>query len=297
MKKALLTGARGFIGRQAIPFLLERGYEVHAVGRTEQNISNVIFHACDLLNDDAQKLISKIKATHWLHFAWYVTPGKFWSSPENVTWTTASMRLFEHFAEAGGKRIMAAGTCAEYDWKHDFLSEIKTPLLPHTLYGMAKNSLREMIQKASAQTGISFAWGRIFFLYGPHEAKGRLVSELITKLLRNEPAPCTHGKQERDFMHVTDVARAFVETLESDHEGAVNIASGKTVTIAEVAQTIGNIIGRPELIQLGAYPTIENDPPRLAADTKILNKKIGFKPAYSLQAGLEETVEWWKRLV
>lgn len=295
MKKVLVTGASGFIGRHAIPFLKEREFEVHGVSRKKSDVEDVVFHECDLLNDaETQKLISEIKPSHLLHFAWYVTPGKFWNAPENLTWVTASIRLFEHFSENGGKRAVFAGTCAEYDWRHDVLSEEKTPLLPKTPYGMAKNSLREMIQKASKQVGISSAWGRIFFLYGPHEARKRLVSELINKLMENQPAPCTHGKQERDFMHVADVARAFVETLESSYEGAVNIASGEITTIKEVAEKIGEIIGKPELIQLGAYPTPENDPPRMAADTKILNKKIGFTPTYSLQSGLEETIEWWK---
>jgi nucleoside-diphosphate-sugar epimerase len=295
MKKVLLTGGTGFLGRHAIPELLKKNYEVHLVSRRPQKEKNIFSHNCDLLSDsEIKELLPKIRPTHLLHFAWYVEPGKFWTSQENRSWEAASVKLFKHFAENGGVRAVFAGSCAEYDWSHDFLSEKNTPLTPKTLYGISKNTLRESLENASYQMNIPFAWGRIFFLYGPHEARQRLVSEAINNLLQNKPFPCTDGKQERDFMHVADVARAFVEVLESDYTGALNIASSKMVSIRQVVQTIGKILGKIKLIQWGAYPTPPDDPPRLAAEIKILREQIHFTPKYDLKTGLKQTIDWWK---
>ena len=57
-----------------------------------------------------------LRPSHLLHFAWYVTPGKFWTSPENIDWLQASLDLVTSFLDCGGERSVIAGTCAEYDW-------------------------------------------------------------------------------------------------------------------------------------------------------------------------------------
>jgi nucleoside-diphosphate-sugar epimerase len=130
----LVTGATGFVGRQALAPLAARGYEVHAVGRRE----------VDLLDPDATtRLVEELRPTHLLHFAWYAEPGAFWQSPENERWLAAGVHLLEAFAASGGTRAAVAGTCAEYDWSGSgILSEQSTPLAPRTAYGEAKNALR-----------------------------------------------------------------------------------------------------------------------------------------------------------
>ncbi|MBT5107646.1 MAG: NAD-dependent epimerase/dehydratase family protein [Rhodospirillaceae bacterium] len=297
MKRVLVTGASGFIGRHALPELVNRGFEVHAVSRSPgaNQPQNVHWRRCDILDDAAQAhLIQDVRPSHLLHFAWCATPGVFWTAPENLDWVAASLRLYRRFLEQGGERMVFAGTCAEYDWSQDILSETKTPLAPSTLYGTAKNSLRSLIESASEQTNASWAWGRIFFLYGPHEDPARLAPSVIANLLNGREANCSHGRQIRDFMHVEDVARAFVSILESDFSGAVNIASGNPVAIRDVVNQIARKIGRPDLVKLGAIPTASNDPPRLLASNDILSDTIGFQPKYDLDTGLNETIDWWR---
>jgi nucleoside-diphosphate-sugar epimerase len=149
-------------------------------------------------------------------------------------------------------------------------------------------------ERLASQAGSSFAWGRIFHLYGPFEPEARLVPSIILSILKGLPAKCTHGRQVRDFMHVDDVARAFVRLLYDPAEGVVNIATGQGVSIADVAREITEIIGRPDLLRLGALPEPADDPPRLIADTGRL-QALGFHPAYSLREGLQQTVGWWTR--
>lgn len=297
MKRVLITGATGFIGQHCLPLLVARGYEVHAVSsRTmTQDHLNVHWHKTDLLDPlQAATLVEEAQPTHLLHFAWYTVPGKYWTSTENLRWVQASLNLLQVFAQQGGQRVVMAGTCAEYDWRYGYCSEAMTPLAPTTLYGTCKHSLQLMLTAFSKQTGLSAAWGRIFFLFGPHEHPERLVAYVIRSLLRGEPAYCSHARQIRDFLYVQDVADGFIALLESTVSGPVNIASGQPVTLRELIYKIAAKFNRDDLIQLGAMPTSPDEPPFLVADVRRLHDDVGWTPKYDLETGLEQTIDWWK---
>ncbi|HEX8129459.1 MAG TPA: NAD(P)-dependent oxidoreductase [Pyrinomonadaceae bacterium] len=307
MRKVLLTGATGFIGRHCLPALAAAGFEeIHAVStRTatdgeqalapEAAATSVRWHRANLLaGDEAGRLIAEVRPTHLLHMAWYAEPGKYWTSPLNEDWLRASIRLFGAFAEHGGERVVAAGTCAEYDWNYGYCSESETPIAPATLYGKCKHALHEALAALAHEHNVSAAWGRIFFLYGTHEHPQRLVSSVIGALLRGEPARCTHGEQLRDFLYVRDVADAFVALLTSDVRGAVNIASGRTVALKDVVGEIGRALDSAHLVRLGELPAPAGEPPLLAARVERLTREVGWSPRYDLRAGLQETIEWWR---
>jgi nucleoside-diphosphate-sugar epimerase len=187
-----------------------------------------------------------------------------------------------------------AGTCAEYDWQYEKCSEFATPLGPSTLYGKCKKSLYEMLEAFSKETGLSSAWGRIFFLYGPHEYPDRLVPLVINSLLNGKPCMLSNGKQVRDFLYVEDVASAFVALLKSDVRGPVNIGSGNPAPIREIVCPIGKKLGRQELINFSEKELPVSEPMRLEAEVKRLNEEVGWRPAYDIDKGIERTISWWK---
>ncbi len=296
MKRVLLTGASGFIGRHCIAPLLRRGYEVHAVSRAPRpgDGSGAAWHQADLLRPGAaDALIDRVRPTHLLHLAWYVVPGKLASAPENYDWVGASFALVRRFAEAGGTRATVCGSCYEYDWSHGWCAEGLTPCVPTTAYGACKHALQEMLRTYSADTGLDAGWARVFFLYGPDEHPDRLVSSVIRALLRGLPAPCSHGRQIRDYLHVEDVAEGLVAVLDSGVRGPINVSSGQAVTLRDLVSTIGRLLERPELVRLGALPARPNDAPLVVGD----NAKavaIGWEPRYDLETGLRQTIDWWR---
>jgi nucleoside-diphosphate-sugar epimerase len=304
MKRVLLTGASGFVGRHCLPALAARGYEIHAVSAKATAPTDapngVNWHQVDLL-DDARtaSLLAEVRPTHLLHCAWYAIPGKYWESAENLRWLEASLHLLRAFAACGGKRVVGVGSCAEYDWDYGYCAERRTPLRPTTTYGVCKHALQLMLdalcRRENVSGTLSGAWGRLFFLYGAHEYEQRLVASVIRSLLQEQPAHCSHGRQVRDFLHVQDAADALVALLDADAvTGAVNIASGVPVTLRQVVGEIAAQLERPDLIQLDALPAPAGEPHLLLADVARLRDEVQWSPRYDLSEGLADTIKWWK---
>ena len=305
MKRVLVTGGAGFAGRHAIPALAARGFEIHAAGRTKPEGAHA-FHAADLLDPGQRRAaVQRAGASHLLHLAWVTTPGRYWQAPDNLDWTAASLDLVRTFREAGGRRAVVAGTCAEYDWTTigglgaetaagpGHLPE-SAPRNPATLYGAAKDGLHRILAPYAASAGLSLAWGRLFYLYGPGETPGRLVGDAARALLTGQRLATSEGRQRRDFLHIADAGAAFSALLDASVEGAVNIGSGAAVTVRSILEEIGALTGRPDLINFGARPLGPAEPACIEADIRRLADEVGFSPRYDLQRGLAETVTAWR---
>lgn len=296
MNRVLVTGGSGFIGRAVIPRLLDRGFEVHAVSRRESPPTKVGFrwHSADVLSEpQVEALLRHVRPSHLLHLAWITTPGTYVTSSENAEWCRASTSLVEHFAGAGGKRAVIAGTCFEYDLRAGLLQEDATPLHPTTPYGVAKHALHTALASLAQSTGLSLGWARLFYLYGPYERPERLVPYVVNQLLRGEPAEVTTGEQARDYLYVEDVAEGIARYVDSSLDHDLNIASGEPVAVRDIVKMIGDLVGKPDLIRWGARSAAASDPFMIVADITRVRRELEWEPAVDLGAGLEKTIRWW----
>ena len=165
---------------------------------------------------------------------------------------------------------------------------------PSDLYGVCKQALSLAADALGRMSNMSVAWVRMFLVYGPFDDERRLVPSLVLSMIRQQPAKMTPGEQVRDIVHVEDAASAIWAIARSTHTGPVNVASGVGVKVVDIARTIATIVGRPDLLEVGALPYRSSEPPVFVADTTLLRQTIGWSPRYDLTTGLTQTVAWWR---
>jgi nucleoside-diphosphate-sugar epimerase len=296
--RLLVTGGTGFIGGYCIDEVVHRGdFEVHASCRRAPTSHDpaVRWHTADLLvPGEAERLVREVQPTHLLHLAWYAEPGRYWAAEENYSHVSASLELLRTFVACGGQRVVISGTGTEYDWRYGNCVEDLTPLAADSPYTVCKQALHSMASVMARCAGVSLAWGRVFWLYGPHEHPARLVASVITALLAGDEAKTSPGEQQRPFLHVSDVARAFVALLTSPIQGAVNIAAPEPTRVRDIVELIGRKLGATDRLKIGALPASSNEPPIVIADTRRLRVEVGWCPNYDLETGIADTIEWWR---
>jgi len=309
----LITGASGFIGRAALPWLVNIGAEIHAVSRHLRTVgsrsqdalnprSGITWHACNLLNPtESSALVRWLKPSVLIHAAWYVEHGEFWDSAQNDLWLDASIALGRSFVEAGGKRLIGIGTCAEYAEAatDDDLPWPETrPVRPATRYGQAKAELHHQWQELSTSSGgTGLAWARLFHVFGPGEHSARLVPSLVSALLAGQPALCSSGRAIRDYASANYVAHAIAAIAASSVNGAINVGSGRGCRIADLALLLAQKIGRPDLLRLGALPDRLPEVPVMVADTSRLCREVGVAECPPLDVELNDLLVGSEQLV
>lgn len=265
-----LTGASGFVGRQILRILLERGCSVRVLVRDASGLTDVRAHGAlevvqtpDLFAEVAGRLEKLLEGSEVLvHAAWYGKPGEYLTSPVNLACLTGTINLAQAFAAIGGKRFVGVGTCAEYD-SSEGLMTTDTPLAPSTLYAACKASAFQVLRLFLGAQTISFAWCRLFYLYGEGEDERRLVPYIRRQLRAGQEALLTRGNQVRDFLDVKDAARMIADVALGQQQGAVNICSGEAMTVRQLAERIADEHGRRDLLRFGARPDNIFDPPRV----------------------------------
>ncbi|AFL72921.1 NAD-dependent epimerase/dehydratase family protein [Thiocystis violascens] len=284
--KVLLTGSSGFLGRYVLESLHRREIATLAIGRHPPAGPGADFIAVDLLAaPDFDALCRSAGVTHLIHLAWYAEHGQYWASPLNLRWTEASVRLVEAFCRAGGRQVVAAGTCAEYDWSHGYCREDATPLNPATLYGVAKDATRRLVSAVCDQAQIPCAWGRIFLPFGQGESSQRLIPSLIDVFQGRRLPFGVNATAYRDFLHASDVAEGFFALLHAGANGAYNVSSGEPVRIGELVRALAGYYDadpRPVL----DLTTERQGEPRLLVGESLGLRAFGWKPQDSTMGHL-----------
>jgi nucleoside-diphosphate-sugar epimerase len=294
--KVLVTGASGFIGAHVTKCLLDHNHQVGILVRPGNAAVRLqlLQNRCETISatledkELLEKAIDRFEPEACIHLAWYAEPGKYLDASQNVQSLASSMFLFQALIKAGCRQIIAAGTCFEYDTNFGYLHE-DTPVRPASLYAAAKLSCCLMGSQLAAQAKISFAWGRIFYPYGPQEDPRRLVHAAIKALMQGDVFPASAGEQVRDYIHVADVSAAFCTLMEKNADGIFNISTGVPVSVRQVLETLGRVLKRSDLIQFGALPYRKWEPPFICgANARLRN--LGWSPGYSVEEGLSETI-------
>lgn len=266
-KRVLLTGATGFVGRQILEALLKANVDLRLVLRDGSEsrlpLTGVaeILHTVDLFKESAEWWAAACQGVNIvIHAAWYAEPGVYMQSPKNLDCLAGTLQLATGCALAGVRRVVGIGSCSEYDMTEGHLS-VNTPLRPTTPYAGAKAATFLALSTVLSEQGISFAWARLFYLYGEDEDARRLIPYLRARLSAGEPAELTSGTQIRDYLDVADAGAEIAALALGSAIGAINICSGHAQTVRELAEQIADEYGRRDLLRFGARADNHFDPP------------------------------------
>ncbi|HEX6143326.1 MAG TPA: NAD-dependent epimerase/dehydratase family protein [Geminicoccaceae bacterium] len=176
--------------------------------------------------------------------------------------------------------------------------ETKTPSLA-SVYALSKYVQERMCLMIGQSYAIPTTALRFFNVYGPHQALANpytgVLAIFASRLLNGRrPMIFEDGEQRRDFVSVYDVARACRLALERPEAAgqAINVGSGIGRTVREVASSLASLLGRPDLgpEMTGRYR--HGDIRHCFADLTLAEERLGYRPAVSFEAGLEDLIGW-----
>jgi nucleoside-diphosphate-sugar epimerase len=294
--RILVTGATGFIGSWVVRALLARDHEVvgtfrpgHAVHADMASHDGFVELPADLDDPrDVESLVRKSRADVAVHMAWYAEPGTYLHSPKNVDSLATTVRLARTLYEHGCRRIVGAGSCAEFAPQDRPCLETDATG-PRSLYGVCKLAACSTVEALANQEEKGFAWTRIFHIHGPGDAPSRLIPSIVNQLRRGEQVDLTDGNQVRDHLHVADVGSAIARIAVSDDNGIFNVCSGEPVTLRTVVEIAAAAVGRQDLLRFGTRPHRPGEVMFLAGNATRL-KQLGWSPAFTLESGLRDSV-------
>lgn len=302
MNKAIVTGANGFVGTAVCKELAERGVEVIAVVRhNDERIARIgkgrdirIVHSG--LADSITDLIPDRDIDVLYHFAWAGSAGPLRGDADvqmdNVRCTYETVKAC---AAMGCKRFVFASSIMEYEMETSMATEAKPGI--GTLYCIAKKAADYMARAVAGFLGIDYIRAVISNIYGPGEVSPRLVNASLRKMLTGEHCAFTAGNQMYDFIYITDAAKAFVAIGEKGRPNkAYYIGSQNPRPLKEFLVTMRDCVDPEIEIGLGEIPFTGASLSYKEFDIHAVKNDTGFIPAISFKEGIRDTVTWLKEV-
>jgi dTDP-6-deoxy-L-talose 4-dehydrogenase (NAD+) len=276
MKKILVTGANGYIGRHIVQKLLD--FVDIKIIATDLYIDKIDNPRVQTINTN----IFNIKDDHFsffdkpdicLHIAW--RDGFIHNSNSHMEDLSNHYLFLRNLLDSGLKQLAIMGTMHEIGYYEGAIDE-NTPCNPLSMYGIAKNALRKSLQLLIKDKDVVFQWLRAFYIYGDDKRNKSIFSKILTAAEEGKDTfPFTNGKILYDFIHIDELVKQIASCItQTEVTGIINCCTGKPVSIGEkVEEFIRENKLNIKLIY-GAFPDREYDSPGIWGDNKKILKII-----------------------
>jgi UDP-glucose 4-epimerase len=301
--KILVTGGAGFIGSHIVDLLIENGYEVVIVdnlstGKEEFINKKAIFYKKDITDDDLYEIFEKEKPDYVVHQAAQIDVQRSIDDPvfDAKVNILGTVNLLESCRKSGIKKIVYASSAAVYGNPEYLPIDEVHKINPISYYGISKHTAEHYFEVYSQLYDLKYTILRYANVYGIRQdpkGEGGVISIFIDKMLKGErPIIFGDGNQTRDFVYVKDVAKANLLALEKGDSEVVNISTNKATSINKLVELMNEIMNT-SLEPIYAEPR-KGDIVHSYLDNKKALEVLGWKPEYSLEDGLRETIEYYR---
>lgn len=300
MKKAIVTGANGFIGKTLVRTLLENEYEVVALDiRFDDELeSNPSVTCVSVLGKEVSELKENIPVADYdcfFHLAWVGTSGParadYAVQLNNVKLACDYILLCK---EVGCKRVVYASSINEME-TYEYLQSDDIQPAGGYIYGTGKMAAHLMGETVAYMNGVEFVPVIITNIYGVGEKSARMIYTSINKLVHKEHCSFTAGYQTYDFIYITDAINSIIAVAEKGKAfNRYYIGSGEPKPLREFLIEMKNIVDPEAEIGLGDIPFKGVDISYSQFDLKKVERDTGYKNRVPFAEGIRMTKEWIK---
>lgn len=275
MNKVLITGAAGYIGRHVVKEFLNNGYVVYANDLNNKGIderANILDFPIFSGNKDIYNYVGRPDIL--VHLAW--RDGFIHNSNAHMEDLSKHVIFLNDMIAGGLKNISVMGSMHEIGYWEGAIDE-NTPCNPLSMYGVAKNALRQELLLKAKTSDIVVHWLRAYYIYGD-DSRGSSVFSKIVQAHEDgkKEFPFTLGTNQYDFIHIDELAKQiFKASVQSEEKGIINVCSGVPVPLKEQVEKFIKDKGYDISLIYGAYPDREYDSPCIWGDPTKIKRIMG----------------------
>lgn len=309
MNTTLVTGGAGFLGSHLCDRLIADGREVLCVDNfytgSKDNIRHLIGHSrFELIRHDIW-LPLYVEVDSIYNLACPASPVHYQNDPVATTKTSVLGAInMLGLAKRRSARVLQASTSEVYGdprvhpQPEDYWGHVN-PIGPRACYDEGKRCAETLFFDYHRQSGVDIRVIRIFNTYGPrmHPNDGRVVSNFIVQALRGEPITLYgDGMQTRSFCYVDDLIDGMMRMMaQHDEIGPINLGNANECTVRELAELVLQLTNSRSELVFRSLP--QDDPMQRQPDITKAKSVLGWSPSVSLEDGLKETINYFKKVV